>query len=349
MVVDAAVHPSIATDEYLRRIPGPWRDHVMGLPTPLGRLWESPIDEVPDLAAAGDPERVAEAVFAAGDVDAAILTPLTRGILPNRLHASIVASVTNEWLREVFLDSPAGERFYGSIRVAPTDVEGAVREIERWAGDPRFVQVAVSLRAFAHYGEEQYLPIWEAACAHGLPIYVQDDLANAAEMWHSVAGPPGHWAEADTLRALNSIVHLASTMGSGLYQRLPGLRFVFGDGGLDLAPALLWRLNNDWRAGRGEVPWIEELPSTLVQRYARFVCSQTDGRPDGETLDPELARIGQPETFAIYGSHHPHWDGATRAEAVEGLDEEGAARVLAGNVLDVTPRLAAALGVEAAA
>ncbi|HET6509947.1 MAG TPA: amidohydrolase family protein [Baekduia sp.] len=349
MVVDAAVHPSISTEEYLRRLPGPWRDHNMGLPTPLGRLWETPIDEVADLAAAGDPERVAEAVFGAGDVDAAILTPLTRGILPNRLHATAVAAATNDWLAEAFLDGSADERFYGSIRVAVTDVEGAVREIERWAGNPRFVQVAVGLRAFAHFGEEQYLPIWEAAAAHGLPVYVQDDLANAAEMWHSVAGQPVHWAEADTLRALTAIVQMASVMGSGLYERLPDLRFIFGDGGLDLAPTLLWRLNNDWRAGRVEVPWIEELPSTLVQRYARFVCSYTDGRPDGETLDPELVAVTRPGTLAIYGSHHPHWDGATRAEATEGLGDEDAARVLAGNALETIPRLAAALGVEVAA
>ena len=344
MIIDAAVHPFIPSEDYTARIPRPWKDQVMGLPAPFGRLWESPIDEIADLEAASDPERTAHTVFRDG-VDAAIVTPLTRGLLPNRLHASSVASVTNDWLRETWLDSPAGSRFYGSIRVAVTDPEGAAREIERWKDDERFVQIAVPLRVFAHYGAEQYIPIWEAAADAKLPVYVQDDLANAAEMCYSVVGQPVHWAETDSCRAMLSIVHLASVIGSGLYQRLPELRFVFGDGGLDLAPALLWRMDNDWRNTRIEAPWIEEPPSVVAANVARFITSQTDGRPDGYTIDEGLVELSCRGNLAIYGSHHPFWDGVSITDATEGVAGDDRQRVLRQNILDVAPRLAVALGV----
>jgi predicted TIM-barrel fold metal-dependent hydrolase len=346
MIIDAAVHPVMPTEEYETRIPHPWTDGVT-VPTAFGRLWDAPFNDIPDLEHAADPVNTAATLFDERGVDVAVLTPQTRGLLPNRLHAAAAATATNEWLRDVWLDNPSGDRFYASIRVAVEAPELAVREIERWSEDPRFVQIAVPLRTWAHYGDEQFYPIWRAAAAAGMPVYVQDDLATAAEMSHTLVGQPITFAENDAQRALLCLVHLASLLASGVHERLPDLRFVFGDGGLDLAPALLWRLNNDWRNGRVEVPWIEESPSVLAERFARFVTQVHDGRPDGEHLDEGVVRLSHAEKVAIYGSHHPYWDQVSQETAVSGCSPDAREQILAGNALEVTPRLRTAVAEKA--
>ena len=60
----------------------------------------------------------------------------------------------------------------GLDRRADEDYRAAVAEIERWAGDPRFVQVLMVTRTAEPPGQKQYWKIYEAAAAAGLPIGV---------------------------------------------------------------------------------------------------------------------------------------------------------------------------------
>jgi predicted TIM-barrel fold metal-dependent hydrolase len=289
MIVDAAVHPLMPDAEYDRRLGAPWR-HAMGLlPSPFGKLYEAPF---PDTIA---PHTLAERIVA----DTAVLTPPTRGLLPNPEHLAAVARVTNDWLEDEWL----GGRFYGTARLPITDPAAAIAEIGRIASTPRYVGVAVPLRVHAHYGDERYFPIWEAAAAHGLPVFVLDDLASAAEYVRSPVGQPLSWAENDALRHLLPLVHLTSLVVAGVFGRLPGLRFVFLDGGADLVEPLLWRVDKDWRSGRVETPWLEELPSTIALRHAQFVATPSDTTTDG----------------AIYGSRLPFWD-ANPANGLPSID-----------------------------
>ncbi|HTE64548.1 MAG TPA: amidohydrolase family protein [Solirubrobacteraceae bacterium] len=338
MIVDAAVYPLVPDDEYRDRLPRPWRDAMGLVPPPFGKLYEAPFADVADPARGGDPDAMADAVFGEQAVDAAVLSPLTRGLLPNPQHLTAVARATNEWLHERWLQSE--QRWFGSIRLPVTDPVASVMEIERWASDARFVQVVVPLRVHEQYGGERYFPIWKAAAAHGFPVYVLDDLASAAELVRSPVGQPVSFAENDALRPLLSIVHLASLVVSGTFSRLPGLQFVFGDGGADLATPLLWRLDKDWRSGRVEVPWVTEAPSTIARRHAGFVTQGQDGRPDGEHPDAALARVSQAETQLLYGSRRPYWDAVTPADACAPLPASARPRVLGRNAVDRMPRLA---------
>lgn len=340
MIVDAAVHPLMGDDEYRQRLPSPWRNQQPVLPAPFGKLFEAPFPEIADLAAAESPAAIAETLFGPAGVDAAVLTPLTRGLLHNPQQAAAVATATNEWLYERWLDGGRHPRLFGAIRLAVEDAHAAVREIERWAEEPSFVQVAVPLRAFAPYGDERYFPIWEAAAEHGLPVYVQDDLSIAVEHPHSPVGQPLYFAENDALRTMSCIVHLASLITSDIHSRLPGQHFLFGDGGSDMAMPLLWRLDSDWRNGRSEVPWLDEPPSVIAGRFGRFVSQAQDGTADGSNRAPELARISRVEERMIYGSHRPYWDEVEVEALAGGWDEGRRARVLGGNALDALPRLA---------
>ena len=117
-------------------------------------------------------------------------------------------SAANAWVAERWLD--ADPRYAGSLRVCVTDVPSALTEIERWAGDPRFVQLVVPLRAFQPYGDEGYFPIWQAAVEHDLPVAIFDDDATVVEHHETPVGALRYFSEKHALRPFAGIVHLAS-------------------------------------------------------------------------------------------------------------------------------------------
>jgi uncharacterized protein len=330
VIVDAAVHPLLPDEEWHARLPGPWRHQSRLLPLPFGKLYEPAFDEVADADRAGDPAWLAERVFGAGGADAAILAPLGRGLLPNPQHGAAVARAMNQWLADRWLDDG---RWFGAIRLVPNDVRAAIEELEHWSGHPGFVQAAVPLRAFAPYGDERYFALWEAASELGLPILVQDDMASGAEFVRSPVGQPVHFAEQDATRSMLSVVHLTSLITGGVAARLPGLRFIFGDGGIDVAESLLWRVDNEWRAGRVEVPWLDGLPSGQARALARFVT-------EAQGCDAGTARVAGADTRLVFGSHRPYWDAV--------VDVPPGAGVRAENVLAITPRLRSQLGAASA-
>ena len=61
-------------------------------------------------------------------------------------------------------------RLRGSITVAAQNAELAVEEIERRAGDKRFVQVLLLAQGDAPLGNRRFWPIYAAAQRHGLSI-----------------------------------------------------------------------------------------------------------------------------------------------------------------------------------
>ena len=87
----------------------------------------------------------------------------------NREFGAGVASAMNRWVEAEWLIEP---RLKGSIVVPYEDADAAVAEIERWAGDPRFVQVLMVTRTANPPGQKQYWKIYEAAAAADLPIGV---------------------------------------------------------------------------------------------------------------------------------------------------------------------------------
>jgi predicted TIM-barrel fold metal-dependent hydrolase len=57
----------------------------------------------------------------------------------------------NRWVEAEWLSEP---RLKGFIVVPYEDTEAAVKEIERWAGDPRFVQVLMVTRTAKPPGQK---------------------------------------------------------------------------------------------------------------------------------------------------------------------------------------------------
>jgi predicted TIM-barrel fold metal-dependent hydrolase len=338
MIVDVSLHPILGDEELKRRMGEPWRSGR--IPELLGTRHQAPFDEVVVPAAeAGDPAAVSRTLVERG-VDIAIVTPLSRGLLPNPQQAAAVVRATNEWVAECWLPEGDG-RFVGSLRVPVTDVAASLAEIEKWEGDERFVQLAVPLRAFLPFGDDFYFPIWQAAAELGLPVCVFDDYSTVVEHAETPVGMVRYYSEKHALRPFAGIVQLASMITSGVFDRLPGLRVIIGDGGLDLARPMFWRIDRDWRQSRVEIPWVERAPIEYLPDHVRFVTQPEDGLTDGVRLEEDLLRITEAERLLVFGSHYPFWDDLDPRTAMAGWDEGTRERVLSSNAFEWIPRLQA--------
>jgi predicted TIM-barrel fold metal-dependent hydrolase len=333
-IVDAVVHPSFPKDDdivqylpeayQLRGFPGQTRYYYSRLE---GEFHESAYLE--DQRAGSDRQRVEEVIFAECGVGVAILLPLTRGLMADRRLGSAICTATNSWLSEEWL-SGEPNRFRGSIRVDPDDVEGALAEIERWADDPRMVQIAVPLEALHPYGQPVYFPIWAAAAKNGLPVAVQSDGGAGVDYAPTGTGYPRHYIEFASLQSLRFFYHLASLITEGVFDRLPELRFVFADGGADVLPPLMWRLDSAWRQARSQSPENRHVPSSYLAENVWFATSRLEG-PTSHGLEKEWADTMRTYDHLLYGSHYPHWSFEPPDDRAMRTAPEERRRVLGGH------------------
>jgi predicted TIM-barrel fold metal-dependent hydrolase len=324
--IDCAVHPMPRHPDDLRRyMPEPWRSRPFPgvqryfYPAPGGDF-----DPAAGPAPASDPATVARHVLGERGAEAAILLPLTRGLLPDADLAAAVCAATNDWLAAEWLGEPG---FFGSIRVSPADPAQAVAEIERWAGHPRMIQVAVPMQAHQPYGQRIHTPIWEAAARHGLPVAVQIDGGSGVEYQTTPVGQAAHYFEWSALYPLNFGVHLASLIAEGAFARIPDLRFTFADGGLDMLAPLAWRMDKNWRPTRNETPWVDRTPSAYLKDHVRFLTRRLEG-PDDPEIRARWLQLAGAADLLMFASGYPAWDACEPAAVTSGADPAMAARIL---------------------
>ncbi|MGF7137244.1 putative TIM-barrel fold metal-dependent hydrolase [Paraburkholderia sp. EB58] len=345
MIIDCAVHPVLGNEEFNREIGGPW--NLLKLPPLFGDRYRAPFDQLAvPLEEATSPAALADQLRRSG-VDYAVLSPTTRGYWPNPQQATSVARGANKLFAEKWLNAPESEgKFLGSIRVAMNDVDEALRELDRWADDDRYVQLVAPARALGTYGEQRFFPLWRAAVERGLVVFIHDDLGTLCEPPPSQVGFPSHFAEVHAIRPMSAIVHLTSFIIAGVFERLPELRVVLGDVSVHAARSLAIRTDKDWQSDRLEVPWVSKDPTTYLERNVRFVTQADD------EISPHSARTadaigGDNSELVVYGSRHPYWDGVRAEDVFPTWTEKERARCLSENAVQFYPRLAARVSAEA--
>lgn len=300
--------------------------------------------------AAAEPGSVPDRTFAylsetgARDV---VLLPMLRGIQPAADQGSAICAAYNNWLADTWLkESPGHVRPWGTIRVNPHDPRGAVAEIERWADHPRMLQIGIPLEAHRPYGQENYLPIWEAAAAHSLPVMIKADGGIGVDYFPLMTGLPRTHIEFAALHRDRFFVHLASFIAEGTLDRVPDLKIVFADGGFDLMTPAMWRMDMDWPISRREVPWLKQRPSEYLKDHVWFIASRLEGPPDAETETiTDWASRTSAADLLIYGSGYPHWSSARPEQILPALPAADRDRILHGNALGLyASRLRAAVG-----
>lgn len=236
--------------------------------------------------------------------------------------AAAMATAVNRWVAETWLD--AEPRLLASASITPQYPEHAVSEIERVAADERFVSVLVPARSQAPYGNQRYWPIWRAAAEHGLTVGIT--------FGGGTGSPPtpvnwlaGFFEEYNTA-TLNFQSHVLSLAVSGVLDLHPELRFVVMESGWTWLPALLWRLDQEWKSFQREVPWMTGPPSSYVRRHFRFTTAPTDAPETPRELGQVLEQLGSDELL-MYGSDHPHRYGDEVEVLFGQLDAEQVERV----------------------
>ena len=241
-------------------------------------------------------------------IEHAVLTgdqPIEVSTLANPYYAQALASAYNDYLVDVWL--PRDPRLKGSLVVAPQDPEGAAREIRRLGGHPDIVQVLVSTGSQRPYGDPFYHPIWDACAEVRLPFAAHLGGNAGVNATPTGCGPPTFFWEAHALLCETGMGHLASVIAHGVFEKWPSARFVLIECGIAWVPALLWRLDEDYRALRKETPWLQRLPSEYAHDHVRLSTQPLEQPRDRRAMWPALADIGA-QDMLMFASDYPHWD-----------------------------------------
>jgi uncharacterized protein len=242
------------------------------------------------------------------DIEYAILTgeeAIEVSTLANGRYASALARAYNEWLVAEWL--PRDGRLRGSLVVAPQDPAGAAKEIRRLGDHPGIVQVLVSTGAQRPYGDPFYWPIWDAAAELGLPVAAHLGGQGGINANPTGCGPPTYFWEAHALFCETGMGHVASVIAHGIFERHPRMRFVLIECGVAWLPALLWRLDADYKALRKETPWLKRLPSEYAREHIRLTTQPLEQPEAKEHLFAVLEAMHGREVL-LFASDYPHWD-----------------------------------------
>lgn len=294
-----------------------------GAPTTIGPLWRDGSEPAGTTVAS-----MREQLLDPLGVDLGILN-CVYGVesIHNPDTAAQVASAVNDWQVAEWLDPEP--RLLASIVVPSQHPEMAAQEIERRAGNRRFVQVLLPVRSAAPYGNRNYHPIFAAAERHGLAVVLH--FGGAPGNPPTSSGWPSFYFEEYAGMAPVFQSQLLSLIAEGVFDRFPELRIVFAEGGFSWLPALLWRFDKVWKGLRTDVPWVRRPPSEYVARHVRFTIRPLDLPPGPDGLPDVIDDLGSAELL-LFASDYPHWHFDTLEEAIPPeLPEPVRRAVLAGN------------------
>jgi uncharacterized protein len=240
----------------------------------------------------------------------------------------------NDWMAKEWLDRDP--RMRASIVVSLVDPEQAAAEVERCAADKRFVQVLTLAMGEMPLGRRAYWPIWRAAERHRLAIGI-----HAGSMFRHAptqSGYPSFLVEDYATQTQGFATQLISFVAEGVFVKFPALKLVLLESGVSWLPAMMWRFGKDWRGTRTEVPWVKELPASVVREHVRLTIQPFDAPPDAADLQRVIEQIGS-DDMLLFATDYPHWQFDGDEVLPRGLPERLLQKILVDNPLHTYPRL----------
>jgi hypothetical protein len=244
------------------------------------------------------------------------------------------ARAVNNWMVKEYLDRD--DRLRASIVVPSQNAELAVEEIERCAGDRRFVQVLLLVMGDQPLGKRVNWPIYAAAQRHGLTVGI-----HAGSAYHNPPTPvgwPSYHTEDYVTQAQAFQTQLSSLICEGVFNRFPDLKVVLLESGVSWLPAHLWRLTKYWRGLRMEIPWVDRSPAEIVRSNVRLTIQPCDAPPTAEMFQRLLDHMGSDELL-LFSTDYPHWQFDGDAVLPEGLPPALARKIMFDNPRETYPRL----------
>ncbi|MGG5823665.1 amidohydrolase family protein [Falsiroseomonas sp. HW251] len=335
--VDCDIHAGVPRVQALYPyLPDYWRDFMRDSENPNlePNTWpaNSPLSARPGSRAAQEPAGSDPALLRTQVLDATgarcaiVNCPYGIAALRNEYWAAAMATALNDWMAAEWL---AGEaRLLGSIVVAPQSPEAAVKEIERLAPDPRFVQVLLPARTEMPLGRRHYWPIFEAAERHGLPVCIH--AGGGAGNPTMPVGWAYYYVEDYAAHAQAAQTQLVSLVSEGVFSKFPRLRLVFAECGWTWLPSLAWRFDKNWKGLRREIPWVDRLPSAIIREHCRFTLQPVDA-PDEPRHLLETFDMAGGEDLLLFSSDWPHWHDDAEDPLPAGLSPEAERKLLVTN------------------
>jgi hypothetical protein len=309
----------------------------------------NPGSGLPGSGIAGNPKSREEIVWDAAQmrreldsfaIDIGLLFPdnfLKLATLPNGAYAAALCAAYNRWVDAEWLQ--ADNDLYGVLMVSPQDPAAGVREIERYAGKPRWVAVYLpTCQNYPLWGHRQYFPIMAAAEAAGLPV-----------MLHAVSGMswvfPYNLEQFTTSPTAHTISHvfammanLMSIVENAVPQRYPNLKIVFTEAGLTWVPFLRMRLDKEYNENRRQWSFLSELPSEVISRF--YFATQPVEEPENRQDLADLIRIYRGEDTTLFASDWPHHDfDHPRAVFNLPVSREAKIKIMGENALRLYPTI----------
>jgi predicted TIM-barrel fold metal-dependent hydrolase len=312
-LVDCDIHPMLTYPEMFRRMAPRWRTHLerFGRRTPLitefyprasnGGFRLDSWPEGPDGFPGSDLDLLRRQLLDEYDIDYGILNSL--GLLSCHEVPELsgeLARVLNDWMWEWMEAEP---RLLGAIVVPYEYPEVAVRELERCAVDPRWIQVILPDSAEDPLGSRKYWPIYEAAAAHGLPVAL-----HTAGYWpHLDTGWPSYYLEEHVANAMRMQSQLTNLVCEGVFDAVPELKIVLTESGVAWSASLGWALDSAWELLREYAPPLDPKPSEIIREHVWFTTQPIEepDDPKGFAQMLEHASLGDRLLFA---TDYPHWD-----------------------------------------
>ena len=245
---------------------------------------------------------LAQGVDAFGSAIAICNTMYGGQVAVSETMGAAICSAINDWIADKWLARDA--RLRASIVVPAQAPHLAVDEIERLAGDPRFVQILLPSAAEMLYGKSYYWPIWAAAEKHNLPVGI-----HAGSMFRYA--PTSNGWPSSYLQDYVGQTHafedqLLSLVSEGVFERFPRLRIVLIESGVSWLPGFLWRGVKTWRGVRAEVPWVKRPPAEIIRDHVRLTIQPFDAPREASVVADVIEQIGSDEML-LFATDYPHW------------------------------------------
>lgn len=247
--------------------------------------------------------------------------------------AAALCSAVNRWIAAEWLDRDP--RLRASIIVPIQNPHYAVAEIERWADDPRFVQVLLLGMGEMLLGRRYYWPVYQAATRHRLPIGIH--AGSAYRHAPTSGGWPSHITQDSVNQTAGFEGQLLSLMAEGVFLEYPELRVVLIESGVTWLPPFIWRAIKSWRGLRTEAPWMRRSPGEFVREHVRLTLQPFDA-PGAAEVERIVDQIGSDEVL-LFSSDYPHWHFDGNAAIPAGLSPALVRRMCVDNPLATYTRL----------
>lgn len=208
-------------------------------------------------------------------------------------------------------------RYAGFAHLPVQDPAAAARELERCVRDLGFKGALVNGQTQGLYLDDPRCdPIWEAASALGVPIYL-----HPADPEAQYAGWAGHkvLTRAAWGWTVETAGHALRCVFGGVFDRHPKAQLVLGHMGETL-PYLLWRLDSRYRLYRSERP-LRRAPSDYIRHN---VLATTSGQCAAEPLACAIAALG--EDRIMFSVDYPFEDTAVAAAFIDAAPVSDAVR-----------------------